>query len=104
MSGSNDGLRALLGEELQNALHGIRSDVQRLQSDMADAVSRIQSLERSSSWPSPEVLSDPLPHQWNHRERVREPVLALHPLDPMVMSSQCPQTPLCLTASLTRSG
>ena len=54
MSGSADELRSLLREELNSALSGVRNDVQRLQTDLAEAMSRISSLERSGSgWPSP---------------------------------------------------
>ena len=50
----NEGLRSVLREELENVLHGVRSDIQKLQCDMAYAVTRIATLERSTSpWPSP---------------------------------------------------
>ena len=54
MSSSKDELRVVLREELASALSVVKSDVQKLQVDLAEAMSRINSLERStSSWPSP---------------------------------------------------
>ena len=54
MGDSRVDLRAILREELASALNGMRDDVQKLQSDLAEAVTRISSLERAASpWQSP---------------------------------------------------
>ena len=54
MSLDHEGLRSLLREELENAVGHLRSDVQKLQGDVANALQRISQLERSgSTLPSP---------------------------------------------------
>ena len=53
MASSPEQLRTLLREELAAALDGVKADVQKLQSGLSEALGRIQTLERASSWPSP---------------------------------------------------
>ena len=53
MGAMQDELRTVLREELQVALSDVRLDVQKLHAGLADAVTRIQQLERHSPWQSP---------------------------------------------------